>query len=227
MRRVSSSPSCSTHSCTNPPAAARKPRAHERHREGPGTQPCPWSMGFQRESRNLPFAAATGKARHSPQGATAGRGSGHESPGRGCKGRGSPLRDGSRESGSLSGRDATPKCCPQPARARCPQANSARLKASVGPNPPTRIRSLTAGPEGGTNRYAGFPCYIQLYQRRGGIWKSARQRCAVVMHITLSPHALHEVCAGKKERCTHDIQRHHSTRSLAQFGMYIPNAQAA
>ena len=95
-----------------------------------GRSKCPWSMGFQRESRILPFAAVTGKARHSPQGATAGRGSGHESPGRGCKGRGSPLRDGSRESGSLHGRDATPKCCPQPGRARCPQAPSDRLTAS-------------------------------------------------------------------------------------------------
>lgn len=41
----------------------------------------------------------------------------------GCKGaRPAPLRDGSRESGSLHGRDATPNTLPSAARARCPHA---------------------------------------------------------------------------------------------------------
>lgn len=172
---------------SRPPPRAN--RARMSATDGSRDAAMPLVDGIAKGERNLAFARS--RCRHT------GRGPGRESLGRGCKGRGSPLRDGFRESGSLPDRDATPTCCAQPGRARCPQANSARLTASVGPNPPTRIRSLTAGPEGGTRGtgesprkvrvvvprtpctklYSGFPCYNFIIPEAGRAMEICTIRC--------------------------------------------------
>ena len=79
-----------------PRTMARGPGPHSSNKEAPGD-------GFAKGERHLPFARS--RCRHT------GRGPGRESPGRGCKGRGSPLRDGSRESAvSLAGMQRRNRC---------------------------------------------------------------------------------------------------------------------
>lgn len=66
-----------------------------------------------------------------------------------ARGADSPLRDGSRESGSLHGRDATPNTLRSAGLGSTPKSTSARLKASVGPNTPEADSQPYGCPEGG------------------------------------------------------------------------------
>ena len=210
----------STRSRNDRHQTARKPRLPIRLRlathlsqppPGPGAQPCPWSMGSQRESRLLAFA----RSRCRPSYAKGYGGQEHRVPPPKlaerrrvvvqdtkvlavvARGADSPLRDGSRESGSLHGRDATPNTLRSAGLGSTPKSASARLKASVGPNTPEADSQPYGCPEGGLRGTGESP------------QQGARGSTTHTLYSSLSGIAPHTIIVaeqrGGMEMCIHSI----------------------